>query len=115
MDDQVERVGDVAFDGPIREFNSLWSTQLVKRLSAWAAELAWTVESVPECPVLRSCSKSNASGAANLSEHDSVGPVPEARLEELPDGYGGKYRFALAGLRSGPGWGSESEFPQYLR
>src|ERR1019366_7929159 len=40
---------------------SLWSTQVVKRLSAWAAELAWTVDSVPEFPVLSSCSKSKAS------------------------------------------------------
>jgi hypothetical protein len=32
---------------------SLWSTQVVNRLSAWAAELAWTVERVPECHVRR--------------------------------------------------------------
>src|SRR5487761_898813 len=39
----------------------LWRTQLVKRARAWAAELAWTVESVPEWPVLSNWSRSNAS------------------------------------------------------
>ena len=73
---------------------------MVKRLSAWAAELAWTVESVPECPVLRSCSKIERFPAANLSQDDAVGPVAEARPEELADGDGGQAAVRAPGFKA---------------
>ena len=102
VDEQVERVGDVAFDGAIRQLTLLCSTQVVKRLSACRAELAWTVESVPECPVLRSCSKSNASAPANLSQDDAIGPVAEARLESS--------RMVTAGSPSGDSASKRTRF-----
>jgi hypothetical protein len=40
---------------------ALCNTQVVKREIPWAAEFAWTVESVPLWPVLSSCSNSKAS------------------------------------------------------
>ena len=92
----------------------LCRTQLVKRLSACAAELAWTVEIVPECPVFRSCSRSKASAPRISPSRIRSGLCRRLALSRSLIVTAGSH-FALAGLQSGPGSGFESESLPCLR
>jgi hypothetical protein len=69
------------------------STQCASRVSACSAEFAWIVLRLPEVPVLRACSRSNASGAAHLAHEDAIGPVPQGRPQQVGDGHGRQRRF----------------------
>jgi hypothetical protein len=51
--------------------------------SAPRGELAWTVENDPGWPVLIARRKLIVSAAAQLAQHDPVGPQPQRRLQQF--------------------------------
>ena len=78
----------------------LCRTQLVNRASPCCAEFAWMVDSVPECPVFRSCRQIEGFAAANLPENDAVRAVAEGCLQQISDSDSGKAVLFAASLES---------------
>src|SRR5437016_4719448 len=67
----------------------LCRTQLVNRARPCLADVAWTVERLPECPVLRSCRRSKASPPRISPRMIRSGLWRrEGGFEEIPDGDG---------------------------
>ena len=45
------------------------------------------MERLPEWPVFRSCSRSNASPPADFTKNDPVGPMAKSGFQEIADAY----------------------------
>jgi len=82
MHEQLNALAMPWRDGGIGQVDAGLEHAGVKRRSAWSAELAWMVESVPECPVLSAWS-SRTPTAAHLADENAVRAVAQCRPQQV--------------------------------
>src|SRR6266853_6089996 len=100
VDDDIERIGDVGLDGPIREVHATLQNTTGEACEALLCGVRMDGGQRAGVPGVQELQEIEGFASANLPENDTVGAVAEGCLQQVSDSDSGKAVLFAASLES---------------